>query len=336
MATYTTPANSLDVKFPQLTAGTNATVSAAATFGTGTPIPGATAAAVNLYTVVNQYSITAPTLKTSVVDFAQDMKKIVVAAPDTATLATANLITLADSAPTLAAALANTDKAVLTLAGSMSGIARICYNDTACLAASATRFTIDTVANTATYSRVLSTPAIGDLNHALTFVVDGTTPLSERTFKLTTLLDLTGADKLDRTLLSAISYFRLEVVSAQYYIPLVGSVPASGRETYIKLQSKNTATGANGVSVAILADDGSITATYNPGTIAAGVPMTITGAELVAAATAAGKTVDGLAGFAVIVTVNAPEADVFAYANMIDAAGAKRIPVKTVGGAIVE
>jgi hypothetical protein len=333
---YTTPANILDVKFPQLTATQNATVSAAATFGTGISIPGATAAAVNLYTVQNQYSITAPALKTSTVDFAQDMKKIVVAAPDTATLATANSITLADSAPVLPAALVATDKAVLTLAASMSGIARICYDDAACLATSATRFTIDTVANTATYSRVLTTPAIGDLNHKLTFVVDGTTPLSERTFKLTALLDLTGADKLDRTLLSAVSYFRLQVISAQYYIPLIGSVPASGRETYIKLQSKNTAAGANGVSVAILASDGSITATYSAGTITPGVPMLITGAQLVTAATNAGKTVDGAAGFAVIVTVNAPEADVFAYANMIEASGAKRIPVKTVSGTIVE
>jgi hypothetical protein len=57
---------------------------------------------------------------------------------------------------------------------------------------------------------------------------------------------------------------------------------------------------------------------------------------LVAAAATAGKTVSGSAGFAVIVTVNAPETDVFAYANMIDASGAKRIPVKTVNGVISE
>jgi len=122
--------------------------------------------------------------------------------------------------------------------------------------------------------------------------------------------------------------------ATQYYIPLVGSnLPA--RETYIKVQSKNTLASANGVNVQILCKDGSLIV-YSAGTVSPGVPLTITGSQLVAAAAAAGKSVDGVAGFAAIVTVNAPEADVFAYANMIDSSGAKRIPAKTFKGYIVE
>jgi hypothetical protein len=127
----------------------------------------------------------------------------------------------------------------------------------------------------------------------------------------------------------------IQLDATQLYIPLVGSNPPD-RETYIKLQSKSTIAGSNGVKVAILASDGSVSTIYDAGSITSGTPKTITGAELVAAAAAAGKTVDGVAGFAAIVTVNAPQADVFAYANMVDAFGAKRVPCKVVGGGIVE
>jgi len=171
-----------------------------------------------------------------------------------------------------------------------------------------------------------------------TLTVSGTTALTARSYKLAVGTRAgTGAIlAASRTLLAATTAWTWGLDASQYYIPLIGNNAAAGRETYIKLQSKSTLAGSNGVSVAILASDGTITATYAPGTITAGVPMTITGAQLIAAATAAGKTVDGSAGFAVIVTVNAPENDVFAYANMLDATGAKRIPVKTVNGMNVE
>ncbi len=174
-------------------------------------------------------------------------------------------------------------------------------------------------------------------SNQLILTVNGTTVLTPRTYSIK-IDTVTGVITLaaPRNLLATTTGWTWTLDSSQYYIPLIGTNPATGRETYIKLQSKNTAAGANGVSVAILASDGTVAATYNPGSIVPGTPMTITGAQLVAAATAAGKSVDGAAGFAVIVTVNTPEADVFAYANMIDAAGAKRIPVKTVGGLIVE
>jgi len=166
--------------------------------------------------------------------------------------------------------------------------------------------------------------------------VNGTTALTARSYKLAvdTVLGPTILAAA-RNILAATTAWTWSLDATQYYIPLIGSNATGGRETYIKLQSKSSVVGSNGVSIAILANDGTIVATWS-GTITAGTPLTVTGAELVAAATAAGKVVDGAAGFAVIVTVNATEADVFAYANMIDAAGAKRLPVKTVAGTIVE
>lgn len=169
---------------------------------------------------------------------------------------------------------------------------------------------------------------------ALGIEVDGTTVLTPRTF--TTLLKTKIAGEIAREVILFDSLtHNWQLDASQYYIPLIGSYPDTGRETYIKLQSKSKVAGSNGVSVQILTSDGSIV-TYDAGTITPGAPLVITGADLVAAATAAGKSVDGLAGFAAIITVNAPESDVFIYANMIDPSGAKRIPVKTVGGTIVE
>ncbi len=181
-----------------------------------------------------------------------------------------------------------------------------------------------------------ATKALAGNRNSLILTVDGTTVITPRTYNIK-IDTVEGGEILAaaRTLFGPALGWTWRLDATQYYIPLIGSVPP-GRETYIKLQSKSTAAGTNGVSVAILASDGTITATYSPGTITSGTPMTITGAQLVAAATAAGKTVDGAAGFAAIITVNAPEADLFVYANMIDAAGAKRIPVKTVAGYIVE
>jgi hypothetical protein len=149
-----------------------------------------------------------------------------------------------------------------------------------------------------------------------------------------TLLKKTAVSAADRALIAAgTTSHTFTLDGSQYYIPLVGS--STGRETYIKLQSKSLVAGSNGVTIAILDNLGGITATWT-GQIQPGIPLTISGADLVAAAATAGKTVSGSAGFAVIVTVNAPETDVFAYANMIDASGAKRIPVKTVNGVISE
>jgi hypothetical protein len=123
----------------------------------------------------------------------------------------------------------------------------------------------------------------------------------------------------------------IELDATVLYAPLVGSDTANGRETFIKIQTKLNA----GVTVKILASDGTYV-NYSAGTVVAGTPLTITGSDLKAAVTAAGKAVDGVKGFAAIVYVNAAEANVFAYANIIDPNGAKRVPLKTVGGTIVE
>ena len=124
--------------------------------------------------------------------------------------------------------------------------------------------------------------------------------------------------------------------ATQYYVPLIKSDSANGIKTFIKIQSKSTVAGSNGVNVQILASDGTMV-TYTPSiSITSGTPYVITGTDLVNAAAAAGHPVSGVNGFAAIITVNAPESDVFTYANIMDPAGAKRVPVKTVGGTIVE
>jgi hypothetical protein len=182
-----------------------------------------------------------------------------------------------------------------------------------------------------------TTKALAANQNQLRLTVDGTTVLTPRVYDIG-ISTVTGAIILagPRVVIPLTTLgWTWTIDSSQYYLPLIGSNAAAGRETYIKLQSKNTSSAANGYSVAILAADGSTTATLT-GTIIPGTPTSITGAQLIAAATAAGKTIDGQAGFAAIITVNAPETDVFAYANMLDASGAKRIPVKTVNGAISE
>jgi len=122
--------------------------------------------------------------------------------------------------------------------------------------------------------------------------------------------------------------------ATQYYVQLIKGGP--GFETYIKLQSKSTIAGANGVNVAILAEDGSMVA-FPAGTIVPGTPLTITGTELAAAVVATGKSVTPINGFAAIITVNAPNSDVFGYANICYGVGdCKRVPLKVAGSTIIE
>jgi hypothetical protein len=117
-----------------------------------------------------------------------------------------------------------------------------------------------------------------------------------------------------------------------YYLGLVRS--DAGRETYVKLQSKNVTAGANGLSVQVLCGDGTMASFTPADLLVAGAPVTITGAAM-ADACAATSPVNAN-GFAAIFTVNAPEADVFGYANIFEPTGSKRVPLKTVGGVIVE
>ncbi|MGC8869265.1 MAG: hypothetical protein ACP5P7_06375, partial [Sulfurihydrogenibium sp.] len=118
------------------------------------------------------------------------------------------------------------------------------------------------------------------------------------------------------------------------YVPLVGVNPATGRETYIKLQMSNNIVPSANVKFFILADDGSIVTTYDK-TLTAGQLLTVTGSELKAAAIAAGKTISG-DSFAVRIVIPNQESEIYAYATMVDPSGAKRVPVKVVGGRILE
>jgi hypothetical protein len=54
----------------------------------------------------------------------------------------------------------------------------------------------------------------------------------------------------------------------------------------------------------------------------------------VAAAAAAGHPVNGTAGFAAIITINTPNADIFGYANIVNANGEKRVPLLRVNNAV--
>jgi hypothetical protein len=242
--------------------------------------------------------------------------------------------------------LANNDTLVVKITGNLQGLGNIKYVGNA----TTTSYSITNTDRTNGYA-TLTVPG-DDLSlcsstdspkvyRALVLTEDGSpgTPIipGTRTAQITIKGGGNIASGYSRDLIPAGTPSHIiQFDATQYYIPLIKYNPAAGEETYIKLQSKNTIGGANGVLVQILASDGSLVP-YNAGTITPGTPLTITGSQLVSAVTSAGKTVDGSKGFAVIVTVNAPEADVFAYANTCsNAAGCKRIPVKTFGGTIVE
>jgi hypothetical protein len=166
-----------------------------------------------------------------------------------------------------------------------------------------------------------------------TLTVSGTVALTERSYKLAINTKAGATLKAAaRALLTATTAWTWGLDATQYYIPLVKTT--TGVETYIKLQAKNTTTAAPGVSLQVLATDGSmVTVTPATASITAGVPYNISGADIAALVTAAGKSVDGAKGFAIIVTINAPNADVFGYANIVNANGEKRVPCQRVTNA---
>jgi hypothetical protein len=163
--------------------------------------------------------------------------------------------------------------------------------------------------------------------------VTGTDVLSERKFTVDALLDFVATNAADQTLLTNADFGKWEYRGTTVYIPLIGVNPTTGRETYIKLQSKDKAPNANKVRAIILADDGS-TVTVDLGQITAGQPFLIKGSDLAAKVQAAGKTVGD--SFAAIFVVTTDEANLFGYANMIDPSGAKRVPLKVRNGGIHE
>jgi len=205
----------------------------------------------------------------------------------------------------------------------MSGIAGVKIDSQDC-----TKLTDSFVCN-ATYDANGTYPKDFTLNAT----VNGTITLAERSFKVDTILDFAAANVKDQTLLTNADFGEWTYRGTALYVPLIGVNPATGRETYIKLQSKDTNPSANKVKAIILASDGSLV-TADLGKITPGQPFTIKGSDLAAKVQAAGKTVGD--SFAAILVVTTDEANLFGYANIVDPSGAKRVPLKTRDGKIVE
>jgi hypothetical protein len=173
----------------------------------------------------------------------------------------------------------------------------------------------------------------GNNTFTINATVTGTDVLAERSFTVDALLDFTASNVKDQILLTNADFGAWIYKGTAIYVPLIGVNPTTGRETYIKLQSKDTNPNANKVKAIILASDGSLV-TADLGQITPGQPFTIKGSDLAAKVQAAGKTVGD--SFAAILVVSTDEANLFGYANIIDPSGAKRVPLKTRDGKIVE
>jgi hypothetical protein len=172
-------------------------------------------------------------------------------------------------------------------------------------------------------------------NRTFTIYVNttGTDVLSERRFTVDAFLDFAASNVADKTLFTNEPFGEWNYKGTAIYVPLIGVNPATGRETYIKLQSKDANPNANKVRAIILASDGS-TVAADLGQITTGQPLTITGSDLAARVQAAGKTVGD--SFAAVLIVTTAEENLFGYANIVDPSGAKRVPLKVKGGNIVE
>jgi hypothetical protein len=124
-----------------------------------------------------------------------------------------------------------------------------------------------------------------------------------------------------------------QLAANSFFVPYIATNTATGAETYIKFQSKTTQTGANGVSANILTPSTPYYVTVSLPAMTSGAVYTVTGSQLIAAATAAGQAVSGAtstgsSGFAAVITINTPASDIFAYANVCDAAGCRNLPVE--------
>jgi len=183
---------------------------------------------------------------------------------------------------------------------------------------------------TCTYN---ATDITGNKEATLKVIVDGTTVLAERDFKVDVSLDFKDDEAKDENLLVDEDFGAWTYRGTAIYVPLIGVDPSTGRETYIKLQSKDTSPNANKVRAIILASDGTLV-TADIGQITAGQPFVITGSDLKAKVEAAGKSVED--SFAAILVVTTSEENLFGYANIIDPNGAKRVPLKVKDGEIVE
>jgi len=206
----------------------------------------------------------------------------------------------------------------------MAGIANATITNGTCFKG------VDSFTCNATYD-ISSGP--GNNTFTITVNVTGTDVLSERKFTVDALLDFAASNATDRTFFTNEDFGAWNYKGTTIYIPLIGHDPAKGRNTFIKLQSKDKNPSANKVKAIILANNGD-TVTADLGRISAGQPFVITGQQLVDKVQAAGKAVGD--SFAAILVVTTAEENLFGYAVLTDSNGVKRVPLKVRNGNISE
>jgi hypothetical protein len=297
----------------------------------------------NLYTLVQQFTAVL-TPVTSRISFSGAQKNFVGAGtlPGSTDTTSEAKLTLTSATIDDAVSLDVTDEFRIRVTGNLSGVpvaagaTDIGYDKDNLGAAEGG---IDVVAAdvTAGFAQFLVTGAnigiTGTDAGSLFITVDGSTTLSARSFTVivaTVAKPAPVAGQIGREviLLNGSTSHTWILDSTNFVIPLVGFSADGTRETYIKIFSKSSAAGANAVTVNVLATDGTmVMVALTHGTITPGVAFTIKGSEL-GAGVPAGKTVDGVQGFPVILSINTPAEDLFIFANIIDPSGSKVIPVR--------
>ena len=156
-------------------------------------------------------------------------------------------------------------------------------------------------------------------------------PVSEKTFKVTSEYDFANATTKDRTVANADALLtnadggQWKYRGTTIYVPLIKE--GNGANTFIKLQAKENAT----VRGLVLCTDGTSKA-VELGTITAGTPKAITSTNIVTALGSA-CTVDAAGGYAATLSITTDKTNVFGYANTVDGTGnAKRIPLSVESG----
>jgi len=287
-------------------------------------------ATATLVSVAPQFTATVSTSANALIDPAEAFKKFTGAAvTDTIAVTITNDIAKLDSA-TVAAA---TD--VTTLKFGLTDVTGLAATSVTVAAVPAYTCALDLTTKIATCTSAAAAAAT-DVPIA-TFTIDGTSVLAERTFTATAEINFGTAGIQDHTvalntaLLNAADAGKWLYDGTTVYIPLIKTVADGGVETYIKLQTSDVTSGANGINAVILTSDGTLVSA-DMGAITPGVAKTVTGADLMAKVTAAGKTVDGAAGFAAKLNLYTDQANLYGYANIVDYMGAKRIPLSTTSG----
>ena len=283
-----------------------------------------------IISVVPQFSASVGSKLSNQIDYAYDFKKFY--GNTTSDNGTIELVSASLNLPVQNNATSNATTFSVTLKPTdMAGIANATINNSTATTPTPCNNGADRIICNATYD------ITGFVNKNATFTitvnVTGTDVLSERSFTVDAFLDFAASNVVDKTLLTNADFGAWTYKGTTIYVPIIGVNPATGRETYIKLQSKDTSPYANKVKAIILASDGSLV-TADLGQITPGQPFTIKGSDLAAKVQAAGKTVGD--SFAAVLVVTTDEANLFGYANIIDPSGAKRVPLKVSNGKIVE